>query len=578
MSLFARNNQARELGFDLYEGRDASDPQRTWDEYCGFLGLSLDDYVHIQRRLMEEQLVLWCPSGIGKSILKGKKPASIEEFRECVPLTTYDDYADILLARREDMLPLPAVTWVETTWEGGKRPIKLAPYTQGILDSFKRNGKAIIMLASATDWAQYRIGTNVLSGLAPLPYLTGLMGIILDQEFHFRFMPPHKTTTTMGFSQRMKYGFKMALSSGVDYFLTMGSVGSFMSKKLAGAVASGASMGSSHAKAGASADAGAGAATVAESKSGKSVPSLAMARRVLKARRKAAREGRELLPKDLFDLRGFVIAGTDNACYKDELEQQWGVRPMELFAGTECGLVGTETWNRTSLYFFPDACFYEFLPEEFVRSTGKNLPTLTIDQVQAGELYELVITSLKGGAFARYRTGDMYRCAGIGSAADHSTLPRFVYVDRVPGVIDIAGFTRITENSIKEVVALSRLPIVGWCAAKEYEKQTRHPFLHMYIELDPHALESLAVSEAIIRSHLEIYFKYLDTDYDSLRTILEMEPLQITFLQTGSFAAYEKREGAPIDAINPSQRQILQLRGIMATDWPYVHESQAMGL
>lgn len=38
-------------------------------------------------------------------------------------------------------------------------------------------------------------------------------------------------------------------------------------------------------------------------------------RRVLKARRKAAREGRELLPKDLFDLRGFVIAGTDNACY-----------------------------------------------------------------------------------------------------------------------------------------------------------------------------------------------------------------------------------------------------------------------
>lgn len=81
---------------------------------------------------------------------------------------------------------------------------------------------------------------------------------------------------------------------------------------------------------------------------------------------------------------------------------------------------------------------------------------------------------------------------------------------------------------------------MGWCAAKEYEKQTRHPFLHMYIELDPHALESLAVSEAIIRSHLEIYFKYLDADYDSLRTILEMEPLQITFFANGVVCCLRK--------------------------------------
>ncbi len=533
---FLRRSHAKD--FDLYSGRDVSDPQTTWDEYCGFLSLSLDDYMHIQHRLMEEQLTLWCPSGVGQSILKGEKPSSIQEFCQQVPLTTYEDYADILLARREDMLPAPAVTWVETTWEGGKRPLKLAPYTQGILDSFKRNGKAIIMLASATAWGQYRIGTKVLSGLAPLPFLTGLMGIILDQEFHFHFMPPHKTTKTMSFSERVTYGFKLALNSGVDYFLTMDSVGHFMSKKMTRAVSSGSS---------------------SRVSGSKSLPSLSMATRVLKARKKAKAEGREMLPKDLFDLRGFVIAGTDNACYKDDLEKQWGIRPMELFAGTECGLVGTETWNRSSLYFFPDACFYEFLPEEYVRSDERRLPTVTMDQVEPGQLYELVITSLRGGAFARYRTGDMYRCVGIGDAADHSHLPRFTYVDRVPGVIDIAGFTRITENSINEVVALSRLPIVGWCAAKEFHQETGHPYLHMYIELDAQSLESLAVSETIIRSHLEIYFNYLDTEYDSLRTILEMEPLQITFLQTGSFQAYEALGGEPIAAINPRRRQIAQL-------------------
>lgn len=548
--------KSHDKDFDLYNGDDLSKPQEAWDEYCGFLGLSLDEYMRIQRRLMEEQLSLWVPSGIGQQILRGEKPATIQDFMQKVPLTTYEDYADILLARREDMLPAPTVTWVETTWEGGKRPIKLVPYTQGILDAFKRNGKAIIMLASASDWGKYSVGTNVLSGLAPLPFLTGLMGIILDQEFHFRFMPPHKTTDTMGFSDRVKYGFKLALNSGIDYFLTMGSVGYFMSKKLTKAV-SGGGTGSSGSN---------------------GLPSLAMTRRVLKARKKAKDEGREMLPKDLFDLRGFVIAGTDNNCYKDDLEKQWGIRPMELFAGTECGLVGTETWNRSSLYFFPDACFYEFLPEEYVRSTERRLPTITIDQVENGKMYELVITSLRGGAFARYRTGDMYRCVGIGDAADHSRLPRFNYVDRVPGVIDIAGFTRITENSIKEVVRLSRLPIAGWCAAKEFDRQTGHPFLHMYVELDPKSLESLAVSESIIRSHLEIYFKYLDTDYDSLRTILEMEPLQITFLQNGSFEAFEKLEGEPIAAINPSQRQISQLKSVLSEQWPYTDKGKVMPL
>ena len=85
----------------------------------------------------------------------------------------------------------------------------------------------------------------------------------------------------MGFSERVKYGFKMALNSGIDYFLTTGSVGYFMSKKLMKAVSSGGS----------------------GTSSSKGLPSIAMTRRVLKARKRAKDEGREMLPKDLFDLR-----------------------------------------------------------------------------------------------------------------------------------------------------------------------------------------------------------------------------------------------------------------------------------
>ena len=78
-----------------------------------------------------------------------------------------------------------------------------------------------------------------------------------------------------------------------------------------------------------------------------------------------------------------------------------------------------------------------------------------MDEVRPGEKYELVFTILKGGAFARYRCGDMYRCVGLENRDDETRIPRFEYVDRVPWIIDIAGFTRISENGIRSVIGLS---------------------------------------------------------------------------------------------------------------------------
>ena len=96
-----------------------------------------------------------------------------------------------------------------------------------------------------------------------------------------------------------------------------------------------------------------------------------------------------------------MVAGTDNRCYKDDLEELWGIRPMELFAGTEPSISGTETWTRNGMYFFPDTSFYEFIPEEDML---KNLedpsfvpPTYLMDEVVPGEKYEIVSTLLREG-------------------------------------------------------------------------------------------------------------------------------------------------------------------------------------
>ena len=55
----------------------------------------------------------------------------VEEFRRAVPLTTFEDYADVLLQKRSEMLPAEPVVWIQTTWEGGKHPI----------DVYKRQGR-----------------------------------------------------------------------------------------------------------------------------------------------------------------------------------------------------------------------------------------------------------------------------------------------------------------------------------------------------------------------------------------------------------------------------------------------------
>ena len=181
-----------------------------------------------------------------------------------------------------------------------------------------------------------------------------------------------------------------------------------------------------------------------------------------------------------------------------------------------------------------------------------------MDGVTPGEKYELIISVLKGGAFARYRTGDVYCCEGVGSRDDQTRLPRFRYIDRMPDVIDIAGFTRITRDSIASVIDMSGLPIDGWFAAKEHD-EAGHPFLHLYVEMRRGRAVNYALSSEILKEHLGIYFKYLDSDYKDLKKLLNMDPLEVTILTSGAFERFEQVRGRQIAPINPPAQDIVDL-------------------
>ena len=513
--------------------RLGADDQKLWDEYCGFLNLGLKDYMYIQNRLFLEQIKRWSSSEIGKKMLKEKEPQTVEEFRSVMPLTTYEDYSNILLARQKEMLPGEPLVWIQTTWEGGLRPIKLAPYTREMLDIYRHNVISIMILGAAKkkNDINLRLGDAILYGGAPLPYATGLVPSLLNEKYKFTWLPDSDEYATLSFSERIKKGFEFAHLKGIDYFFGLGSVANYITESFSKKGTSG-------------------------KRRIKISPKIAF--RYIRAKYISKRDGKPILPKDIFKIKGFISSGTDAKCYKEKLGAAWGITPIEIAAGTESTCIGTETWERNGMVFFPDACFYEFIPEsEMMKNLDRpsyKPKTCLIDEVNKDQNYELVISVFKGGVFARYRIGDVYRCVSAGG----NEVPRFTFVDRVPWVIDIAGFTRITESSINNIISLSKLNIGDWFARKEYS-DGNCPYLHVYAEIKPNAYESDVLSMRVLHEHMTIYFKSFDSDYEDLKKLLDIDPLKITILKRGTIKKYESISGSPFKKINPSEIDVISL-------------------
>jgi hypothetical protein len=511
---------------------------QIWQEYCGFLDLSMSEYMEIQNRLMLEQIELYSNCDLGRRIMKGKKPTTIDEYRRMVPLTKYEDYADILLQKVESALPSKPLLWIETTWEGGNNPVKVAPYTESMVKCHKNIFITCMILATSNKKGHFTLrgGENFLYGMAPLPYLTGIVPHVISGELSINFLPPTQEAETMSFRQRNKVGLKMGMQKGIDLFFGLSSVIVKISDVFVSAHDS------------------SGRINVFNN-------SLKMNYRLIKGWIKSKEEKTPIMPKDIWTLKGLICAGTDTATFKKKIENYWGVKPLEIFGGTEPTCIATETWSKDGLVFFPDVSFYEFIPKSEIEKNIEDpsyVPnTYLLDELVAGNEYELVISNLKGGAFARYRMGDMFKCLSLSNEEDGIQLPQFAYVDRDPRIIDIAGFTRITEGTISEALELSKLDIAEWFAVKEFD-ECKRAYLHLYVEVGADGMRG-AMTKDIIKDHLSIYFRYVDADYKDLKYLLGIDPLAVTIIPKGTIRQYCDTFGRSLRRMNPSPFDVIEV-------------------
>jgi hypothetical protein len=498
---------------------------RAWSKYCGFLDLNMDEFVNIQERLLMEQIELLSHCELGHKIMgKHNKPATVEEFRNTVPLTTYENYTDILLNKRDDALPSKPMYWIKTTWKGGTHDIKLAPYSESMIQEHAKAFIASLMLATSKKRGDFslRINDKFLYGMAPLPYLTGLAPYGIQNEIHFDYLPPIEEAENLSFEERNKVGFDLGMSKGIDLFFGLSSVLVKIGEEFV--------KGSGGKK---------GIARPINPK---------MLYKLLGVYIKRNIKKQTILPRDLWDIKGILCAGTDTRAFKEKIEYYWGKKPIEIYGGTEIATVATETWGDSGLTFFPDVNFLEFIPEKdsLKSHQDKNyIPkTLLLNEINPNERYELVTTKFRGGAFVRYRVGDVIECVSSKNESYNINLPQIRFLDRISNVIDLAGFTRITKATIDNAIILSKLPIEDWIACKEYEN--KEPVLHIYLEMKKSDIEYQA-----IRQKLHDSLQQFDSDYRDIQCLLGRDPLRITLLQPGAFSKYKNEFGGTPQRMNP---------------------------
>jgi len=506
--------------------------EELWQMCCGFLNLSLEQFMAIQKRLLLEQVRLLSRSALGKKLLHGPRPETVEEFRRRVPLTTYADYCPELSEKREDTLPVEPALWVHTSGRSGEYPCKWVPITPAYAHEMSVIMCGIGMLSSSRKWGEtssFPQRPRVVYSVAPRPYVSGAMASMLGQQAPVDYLPPLKIAERLSFEGRTRLGFRQALSRGFDYFFGLSMV----------------------------------LVTVGDrfSQSSSKVdirPLLSQPRalfRLAKGLAKSKLARRPMLPKDLWSVKGIISSGLDSWVYRDRIKQLWGKYPLDAYTSTEGGFIATQTWDSYGMTFIPNLNFLEFIPEEehfkWQLDHSYQPKTLLLDEVKAGENYEIVITNFHGGALVRYRPGDMVRITSLRDEKLGIDIPQMVFERRADDLIDFV-FIRLTEKTIWQAIENTGIPYEDWTAYKE----PGEPVLNLFIELKNGYPASGADVAAAVREQIMI----LDSDKgteslirDDFAEMINFK-VDVTLLPRGAFASYTARrqaEGADLAHLKP---------------------------
>jgi hypothetical protein len=522
--------------------------EELWQMCCGFLNLSLEQFMAIQKRLLLEQIELLKDSELGRRVMGDAMPETVEEFREQVPFTTYADYLPELAEKNEDVLPTRPATWVHTVGRIGEYNFKWVPLSEGFLHEFERVAGGVGLLSSCDRQGNFLVKGHLrlLATMGSPDYGSGIVAYLTQRALGCDIFPGDGAEMT--FQEKMEAGFNEALSTGIDALGGVPSVLAYVGELFKQRMTDvDARFLLSHPRASA---------------------------RLMTGLIKSKLAGRPMLPKDIWSLKAIIGGGADSAIFAKTVEELWGREVLEIYVGTEGGVYATQTWDHEGMTFIPNLNFFEFIPEremfKWQLDHSYQPKTLLLDEVKAGELYEIVITNFHGGIMTRYRIGDIIRITSLRNERLNIDIPQMSFHSRADDFVDVASLGRLTERVIRQAMKKSGIPYVDWVARKEIIDNK--PVLHFYLELgDGHIAGEKSLATAIREQFKRLDRRHRCNLYNfigDMETTLGLKPVEVTLLPQGAFSSYtaqRQSEGAALESVkpphvNPSEEVLSLLR------------------
>jgi hypothetical protein len=518
---------------------------------CGFIDLSLQQFMAIQKRLLLEQIELLKNCELGRKVMHGAMPETVEEFREQVPLTTYGDYLPQLVEKREDLLATKIARWVRTSGHTGEYDVKWIPVSQGFLDEYEKIATGVFIFTMCDrrgDTSKVKEHLKVLYTVGPPEYGSGL-GVQLTQKAVNYDLLPSNRNEIRSFREVIQAGFKEALYRGLDGFGGLSSVLVAVGEQL-------------------------------QQQSGNIKITSLLSHpgalfRVVKGLTRSKLARRPMLPKDLWSIKFIGGGGADCAIFGRRVEELWGRHPLEAYGGSEGGMCACQTWDYEGMTFVPSLNFFEFIPErewfKWQLDHSYQPKTVLLDEVEAGKVYEIVITNFHGGIMTRYRPGDLIKISSLRNETLNIDIPQMTFHSRADDLIDITGFGHLTERIIWEAIEGAGIPYADWTARKE--AKGGKPILHLYLELKNDFIASEQAVAAAVYDELikldSVYHYNIYEAYGDPETVLGLRPVEVSFLSEGTFTRYineRQTAGAALGHlkpphINPSEK-VLSLLGV----------------
>ncbi len=507
----------------------------------------------IQHRLLLEQIELLRDCELGQKFMGSSLPTTIEAFREQVPLTTYTDYCPDLLEKREDGLPRKPVAWVHSPGIGGEYPFKWIPFSERYWDETELILGTTVILATCKKKGEISLNNTcrLLHSASPLIYLPDISKNEVREELGFRFIPPVSESLELSFEERLLTGYKLALAEGVDCLYgvdwLLATIGDQFKRD------------------------------IDMLKSFRWPSQTRAIIRLLKGSIKSKLAGRPMLPKDVWSVKGITSSGTDSTIYNHKIKDIWGVHPLEVYGDAESLIIATQTWDRNDMTFIPNLNFLEFISEEehmkWQLDHSYQPETILLDEVKAGENYELVITNFHGGAMIRYRVGDIIKITSLRNENLGIDIPQMTFVRHADDLIDI-GLMRLTEKIIWQALENTGIPYLDWTARQEIINEK--PMLHLYLELKNNYIASeKGIATAVYEQIKKLDDGFIHKDLASLEGLIGFKPIAVTLLSERAFSSYSaqrKAEGTESGHlvpphINPSD-DVLSLLGAKVKTMP----------